>query len=146
MGDYNYRPLNKSDLDEIEEDFEDILSERRHPFLEGGIREYRVHFILRSFKGFLNYDIDNLLYRPENNWKSMAISIKSKLHDIDLPYREIPTDFLMQLIFNKDCTEFQVANENREILFTGDRQALEYYIQTLLFERKVWNIPLGDLY
>ena len=143
---YNYRPLSADVLAEIEDEFDDILSKRLHPFLEGGLREYRVHFILRTFRGLLNYDIDNLFYRPENNWKSMAISIKSKLHDIDLPYREIPTDFLMQLIFNKDCTEFQVANENREILFTGDRQALEYYIQTLLFERKVWNIPLGDLY
>ena len=129
-----YRPLSKRDLAEIEQDFEDILSKKRHRFLEGGLREYRVHFILRSFKGFLNYDIDNLLYRPENNWKSMAISIKNRLHDLDFPYTKLETNFHSQLIYNDDYNEFSLADVRKQVWFTGDRDQLEEYLQELLFE------------
>lgn len=129
-----YRPLPKSELERIENDFENILSEHRSHWLEGALRESRVHFILRSFHGVLNYDLDNLMYRPENGWKSVVFSIKNRLYEIDFPYEKYPSDFLYQLIFNKDHTEFQVADVKKNVVFTGDREELERWTRTLLFE------------
>ena len=139
-----YSPLPKSDLERIENDFEDILSECHHPWLEGALRESRVHFILRSFGGFLNYDIDNIFIRPENQWKSLVFSIKDRLHKIDFVYRKYPSDYLCQLTFNEDYTEFQVANDSQEIAFRGNRKELEKWIQTILFEEPK-PILVGDI-
>lgn len=130
-----YNPLPKSDLERIESDFEDILSERHHPWLEGVLRESRVYFILRSFYGVLNYDLDNLMYRPENNWKSIVFSIKDHLHRMDFVYKKYPSDFLCQLIYDRDYTEFQIADVDKNVTFRGNREELEDYIRTLLFEK-----------
>jgi hypothetical protein len=68
----------------------------KDPMLKATLKELLVHFIIRSFTGFYNYDIDNII---SGNGAGVAISIKDREHKVDWVYERQPFHYA-QLIYH----------------------------------------------